>query len=139
MDKIICYKCNTLKFKTEFPRDKTQRRGYYGYCKKCKYELNKERKYWLDAEVKKKVLKRRRDLKLMAIKYKGGKCVDCGYNKHPAALCFHHLEDKLFSINHLLKFSFKKAKSELDKCVLLCHNCHDIRHYGKWKGHGHKK
>lgn len=73
------------------------------------------------------------DRKLKLIKYKGGCCEICGYSKNYAALLFHHLipENKLFCIN-LRKCSNTNMKSlyiEVDKCQLLCHNCHYELHY----------
>lgn len=133
-----CYCCNENKPKSSFPRDGTNSRGYQGYCKECKYLKAHKRRYWLEQSVRDQHIKRRRELKLKAIEYKGGKCIDCGYNKHPAALCFHHTGLKTDSINNLIKNGFnEKVREELDKCVLLCHNCHDIRHYGSYKGERH--
>lgn len=66
-----------------------------------------------------------RKTKLKAIEYKGGKCLICGYNKSVRALQFHHInpKEKDFGISGTTK-SFEKLKPELDKCVLLCANCH---------------
>ena len=63
----------------------------------------------------------------MAIEYKGGKCQVCGYNKYQGALELHHLkkEDKEFGIGDKgYTRSWEKVKTELDKCILLCANCH---------------
>ena len=73
------------------------------------------------------VTKRRRKLKQMAVQYKGGKCQRCGYDKNIAALDFHHRDptQKDFGIarnGHTM--SWEKMKSELDKCDLVCANCH---------------
>lgn len=73
------------------------------------------------------VAKRRRAIKLKAIEYKGGKCVCCGYNEHPGVLDFHHLDQTLkeFSIGAAgYTRSWEKVKTELDKCILVCANCH---------------
>lgn len=77
------------------------------------------------------VQKRRDNLKLMAIKYKGGKCEECGYDKCVGALEFHHVDptQKDFGISHNgYTRSFEKVKVELDKCVMLCANCHRELH-----------
>lgn len=73
------------------------------------------------------VAKRRRKVKLMSIEYKGGKCVVCGYNKYPGALELHHIDrlSKGFGIGDKgYTRSWEKVKAELDKCVLVCANCH---------------
>lgn len=59
-------------------------------------------------------------------------CADCG-ERHPATLQFHHLnsEDKTFAIGKAVNrgFSLDRIKKEMQKCIVLCANCHAIRHY----------
>lgn len=73
-------------------------------------------------------VQRRRDkVKLMSIAYKGGKCQCCGYNKYVGALEFHHInsEEKDFGISAKgYTRSWERVKEELDKCILVCANCH---------------
>ena len=78
-------------------------------------------------ELIKAVAKRRRKIKLMAIEYKGGKCQVCSYNKYPGGLDLHHINPKTkdFSIGEKgYTRSWEKVKAELDKCILVCSNCH---------------
>lgn len=66
-------------------------------------------------------------LKVKAIEYKGGACQKCGYNKYIGALEFHHLDpaQKDFGISEKGHTrSWEKIKNELDKCILVCANCH---------------
>lgn len=79
----------------------------------------------------KRTIEKTRENKLEAIKYKGGKCISCGYNKCPAALAFHHRnpEEKDFNWKALRNMSLDKLKKELDKCDLVCHNCHSEIHW----------
>lgn len=63
----------------------------------------------------------------MAVNYKGSKCEVCGYYRCIEALEFHHKDssEKDFSISQKgYTRSWKKVKMELDKCILLCANCH---------------
>ena len=79
------------------------------------------------------VVKRRKKIKLLSVEYKGGKCHFCGYNKCVEALDFHHLDanKKDFGIAYKGHTkSFDKIRSELDKCVLVCSNCHREIHAG---------
>jgi len=64
------------------------------------------------------------------VEYKGGKCVRCGYNKNVKALQFHHIDKttKLFSISSGHCRSWKSQIAEVDKCILLCANCHAEEH-----------
>lgn len=89
-------------------------------------DLNERRKY-----MKTQVLSYYRRTKQKAIEYKGGKCVVCGYSKCHRALGFHHLNssDKRFNISSSTR-SFASIKKELDKCILVCANCHAEIHEG---------
>lgn len=73
----------------------------------------------------------RRRLKEKLVEYKGGKCEICGYDKCIAALDFHHLNpnEKDYSICNGDYKSFEKVKKEVDKCILVCANCHREIHY----------
>lgn len=79
------------------------------------------------------VNRRRRKLKLMLIEYRGGKCVGCGYNRCPAAMDLHHVDPNtkefVLSSKGLTK-SWERLKTEADKCILLCANCHREHHAG---------
>ena len=68
--------------------------------------------------------------KKMAIDYKGGKCVCCGYNKYYGSLDFHHIGKKDFAISRNVGKKWECVLAELDKCVLLCRNCHGEVHAG---------
>ena len=74
--------------------------------------------------------------KTKAIEYKGGKCQMCGYDRCPQALCFHHIDPstKSFTIGKKgSSIAWGKLQEELDKCVLLCQNCHHETHAGMHK------
>lgn len=75
---------------------------------------------------------RRKMIKVKAVEYKGGKCQSCGYNKCINALDFHHLDprEKDFTISGT-SGKWENVKKELDKCVLLCKNCHAELHFQK--------
>lgn len=54
-------------------------------------------------------------------------CIDCGYNEHPAALDFDHIEgEKRFAVSKVSR-SLEALKAEIAKCVVRCANCHRIR------------
>lgn len=70
---------------------------------------------------------KREIFKLLAIEYGGNKCQHCQYNKNYSALSFHHTDptQKDFSFGGIRSNVLTEVhKQELDKCILLCHNCH---------------
>ena len=88
------------------------------------YQANKDR------------LRRKRNVnyakrKVQAIAYKGGKCFDCNGVFPPAVYDFHHLEPskKDFNPAALRQCSWERFRAEIDKCVMLCANCHRTRHW----------
>jgi hypothetical protein len=94
-----------------------QKRGAYR-CKKCIVEA---------------VTNSRRSTKRKAVDYKGGKCELCGYSKCVSALEFHHRDPdkKDFGISTSgCTRSWEETKQELDKCVIVCANCHREIHDG---------
>ena len=88
--------------------------------------LTKERRAYL----RWRISEHRRKLKLKAVEYKGGACSKCGYNKSIRSLVFHHInpEEKDFTISDSNIKTWDKIKVELDKCELLCSNCHGEVH-----------
>lgn len=80
---------------------------------------------------------KKRALKHFLVEHKGGKCSKCGYNKCEGALQFHHSNpnEKDFAISEVnlndTNFSIEKLLEEIDKCDLLCANCHFEEHYKK--------
>lgn len=87
----------------------------YAYCKPCS---------------NKQVIDRQKSLKCQVVQYLGGSCIICGYNKYYGALELHHLDPSKKDTTLSLKktVSFSTMKSEVDKCVLLCSNCHSEVH-----------
>lgn len=75
------------------------------------------------------VRRKRRRYKQKAVDYKGGQCERCGYDKCLGALVFHHTDPstKEFTLACFNK-SWETTKKELDKCELLCANCHSEHH-----------
>ena len=87
-------------------------------CKKCSVEA---------------VQRRREKLKRLAVEYKGGECEVCGYKKCVNALEFHHIDpnEKEFGVGENgYTRSIQAIKKELDKCILVCSNCHREIHAG---------
>lgn len=69
--------------------------------------------------------------KFKAVTRAGGKCTICGYNKNITALVFHHVHEKTMSMSssNLAATAMRQVTDEMNKCILLCHNCHSELHY----------
>jgi transposase len=74
----------------------------------------------------------RKRTKEKAVEYKGGKCNICNYDRCISALEFHHLEPskKDFTLSQSMNIAWNKIEEELDKCILVCANCHREIHEG---------
>lgn len=111
LDKRTCPRCNTEKFKEDF----YSKRGIKyssSYCKVCTNE---------------QTIERQQHLKQLAVDYKGGQCIKCEYHKCLRAMEFHHTNpnEKDFSISDVKSSTLNDTiKKELDKCILVCSNCH---------------
>jgi 5-methylcytosine-specific restriction endonuclease McrA len=111
---MICDTCGVSKPDSDFYYRK-DRSNHHKNCKQC--VLN--RQYDLNSSTKDK-----------CIEYKGGQCSACGYKKYSGSLDFHHLDKhtKEMNIAYLMRKSWDKIQPELDKCILLCSNCHREEH-----------
>lgn len=80
-----------------------------------------------------KMIETRQSNKVKLLEYKGGmKCVRCGFDEQiPDCYAFHH-RDPLQKDKNWVNWRsqpLEKSKKEIDKCDVLCHNCHSIVHY----------
>lgn len=78
-----------------------------------------------------KVMRAQKRKKKMAVERMGGKCQICGYDKCLSALEFHHVnkdEKEECPSYIILRWAWERAKVELEKCILVCSNCHKEIH-----------
>ena len=112
-----CLICKCDKAEDEFY--KRRKSNSTSYCKKCSNNYHTER------------LKR---IKIKMINYKGGECTRCHLKLEECnyfVFDFHHLnpseKDPNFS---KIKFqNWDKIEKELNKCILVCSNCHRTIHF----------
>lgn len=127
-----CSTCKENKPLSEYHTNKCKPDGLHNYCKVCwksyrrKHYLENKQKY---IDKSKRWRHERRD-SLAALK-KTLSCAHCEEN-HPAVLEFHHEDPKKKegSISKLaLEWADERLRKELDKCTVLCANCHRKLHY----------
>ncbi len=92
---------------------------FYGHkktvCGKCHNEYTKNKGH---------------ENRKFALELLGGKCKACGFDKYPCSLDIHHLDPEQKDINFgsMRGWSKERIEKELDKCILLCKNCHSAYH-----------
>ncbi len=133
METKICSKC-----KRELPledfRWRNKAKGIkHSQCKECESKRERER-YKNDADRRAGIINRdakyksRNNEYLCQIKAQG--CAKCG-DKRIYVLDFHHLDksQKEDNINNLRTCSLETLQKEVEKCVVLCSNCHREFHF----------
>lgn len=128
-----CNQCNEIKLFKEFSKNSRKKDGLQIICKKCiaennknYYELNK--KQFLLRNNKHSQNKRKFLIDLKVTK----KCQKCSEDRH-YCLCFHHIDpsSKTENVSSLIGggSAIQKIKDEINKCIILCQNCHYEFHY----------
>lgn len=118
LESIKCNHCNN-DLPTKLFYYRRSRRTYQTTCKNC---------------LKVNYHSRSLNFKQQCVDYKGGKCQVCEYDKCLSALEFHHIDGKSkeFILAKGYRYGFgDKVKAELDKCHMLCANCHREHHHNE--------
>jgi hypothetical protein len=128
-----CSKCKLDLPLSKFNKHSYNKEKYQSWCRECK--TKRENEWYLQNKEKRKkqVYDRITANKQKAVDYLGGKCTDCNGVFHPSVYDFHHLDPntKEKELSKARYSSWENYKTELDKCVLLCANCHRLRHHGE--------
>lgn len=130
----ICTSCDEEKPLEEFYKSKRGKQGRHARCKRC-YSLSYDQNYY--ALNKLTVLERNKISHKKRLKWytelkKDKPCVDCKQVFHPAAMQFDHLPG-FEKVNHISAiWSRAKILEEIQKCDLVCANCHAVRTYERF-------
>jgi hypothetical protein len=128
METKTCCKCKENKLLSLFSKNKSKKDGHNTSCKDCQKSYkdchySKNKKTYLDRK-KKNQIKR---AKIFYDWLKTESCVDCG-NSDIRVLEFDHQRDKSFNIASKIKdMTFETLQKEIEKCEVVCANCHRIR------------
>jgi len=83
---------------------------------------------------KEHIVRRKKEIRKWFLEFRSKlKCTKCGEN-HPATLDFHHKKGiKENNITYMVYYgySIERIKKEMEKCVVLCSNCHRKEHHKK--------
>lgn len=128
-----CSKCKRILPIDNFRWKNKSKNIKHSQCKECQAKAEKIR-YQQDKERKEKIIQRSLSYKERNLEYikekKSCGCQKCG-EKRFYVLDFHHIdkENKNDTINHLRTCSLETLKKEIEKCIVLCANCHREFHY----------
>lgn len=125
---VVCANCGALKHTSFFSKYTTAAGNLSKrkVCNSCRArQCDKEKKLTSERL-------RAQTNKHKAVLMFGSQCGKCNQHFPDACFDFHHLEGETKEHNpsHLIKGDWNKAKMELNKCIMLCKNCHAIVHYG---------
>ena len=132
---MLCTTCETEKNKEAFPA--SRRLKDRAVCMVCKsaynkswYRRNREKH---GADVKKNNTRYRKMSKVKMDELKSAPCVDCGGTFPPCVMDFDHLDadTKIGNVSRLVVSSLRLALVEVEKCELVCANCHRIRTHNR--------
>jgi hypothetical protein len=129
----ICSTCKIEKSIEEFVKNKYKNGGFSWYCKLCKSVIDKEY-YKTHIERRKQISLRRQKIKINNKKLiqeylKTHCCIKCGI-QDIRVLDFHHKDPnkKEHCISKMLLIKQQRLLEEINKCEILCANCHRIEH-----------
>lgn len=125
---VKCTKCKQLKQRKDFHKCKGNPNGLQAKCKTCVKSYDKDRYKYPNGKKRKGNDKYKQEKQLFVYRYlETHPCVDCG-EKNLLVLEFDHLRDKDMDIADLITgYSLAKIKKEIEKCEVVCSNCHKIR------------
>lgn len=93
-------------------------------CARRSYERNKEK---VKARVRARNIEERKRIKELVQMAKAVPCADCKTSYPFYVMDFDHLGNKKFDLAKAMYQSFNRVKEEIEKCEVVCSNCHRKR------------
>jgi len=133
---MVCTKCSEDKHPDDFFWKDKSKNKKHTQCKECYKSSRKSKEHYnkyKDEYIKRAKIrnkKTRKEIRSKLLEYLSDKKCTCGENR-PACLDFHHIDknQKFTDISTMIRsgYNWNKILEEINKCEILCANCHRIK------------
>ena len=126
-----CNNCKTHKSTEDFSKSSKKKDGLQATCKQCRAEYNASRYQEKKVQIEENKKEYKKTIRKNVFEYKSTHpCITCG-ESDPVVLEFDHVDtkDKLATISNMAAngWGWSTILLEIEKCVVLCANCHRRR------------
>lgn len=142
-----CHVCEAVLPLADFPPDRARADGRQSMCRSCYSAYQREyhgRRSAEDPEYRRRVSRAKRDrassvrrenhVRLLEF-FAAHPCVDCGEDDHVVLTVDHVRGSKRFTIaDRLHSMRWERLRDEIEKCGVVCANCH-MRRTARRAGH----
>ena len=127
-----CCTCGEIKSLDEFNRLIRAKDGRQPSCRECNRKWHADNREHHNALIRARNKRLRTERRHLMLEFLSSHpCVDCG-ETDPLVLEFDHLRDKNFNVSEMISrgdFSWESILREIEKCDVVCANCHRRRTY----------
>lgn len=130
----VCPRCKVNRSENEWSKSSSRKDGLQVYCKVCQKSINSD--HYKNSYKEKQVEINRSNRAALRDRVNSYKAVGCCYcqEKDPCCLDFHHVDDnKEAGVSKLVnsQASWDLIECEMNKCIVVCSNCHRKIHAGR--------
>ena len=134
MPTAMCTKCMQVMPTSRFYKRTDRKGALKSWCKNC---FSVYRKRQPSEKRRASATKRRKKAKDYILAAKDVPCMDCHKRFPPEAMDFDHVRgEKLYNVGLMTAYAIRTIQAEIDKCDVVCSNCHRIRTYARNEGVG---
>lgn len=130
---VFCRHCQQWKKIECFQKGTRRRDGLKSFCKDCENQYYRGKRSGIDSRQTERRRKRREERILQVLSDQNNGCYQCGtYYDISSVYEFHHLDSsqKEYRVAQLIGQANDRWLTEIEKCILVCSNCHRIIHRG---------
>ena len=123
-----CCTCKRVKSLSDFNRNRKTRDGRQDSCRECNKAYHYAHWDRHMAQIRARTKRVRQEARAFIVDYlRAHPCVDCG-ETDIVVLEFDHLRDKKANVSYFIRTGeIARMKAEIDKCEVVCANCHRRR------------